>query len=432
MADIFCRSVDGNNANDGSTRALAKKTLEDNGMSSAGDGAMIAAGAGGRVFCADDHAQTEAATITLSGGTINAPIQILSTDFSTNGSGVPDLKAGASIIATGGGSITFNSYLYSYGITYSTNDDFIFATIHIMYTFERGIMKFTGAGGKLFLNGGERVTFLDTEVNFNISSQGFRVNIGHLRWFGGSVTGISPATLIDIVSLQGRVEIRDVDLSIISGNLLDPVGGVSLYSLLLERCKIHPSLTILQRPISTGGVFVKLHSSDSEDTTIAIHEEHYEGTIIDETTIVRTGGMSDGTTPLSLKMTTNANAIEFLQPLVSPPIADWTDRTSLTNFDIEIAIDSATILNNNDVWMELESPGSDAQGIITSTKLSNILGTPTELTASPASWPNLSGSGKKYRLRATVTPGKVGPITARIYSAKPSVSIYYDSIITQS
>ena len=143
--------------------------------------------------------------------------------------------------------------------------------------------------------------------------------------------------------------------------------------------------------------------------------------------------MSDGTTPLSLKMTTNANAVEFLRPLVSPPITMWTDSLTEKTFTIEGIIDSATNIQNDEIAVEFEHPGADAQGDIVSSKLSGILGTPSDVPASTVDWDTTGMSNpNKFKLQGTFTPLKVGPVTARVYLYKPSTTAYIDFKITES
>jgi len=76
-AVVYLRSSDGNNADSGATWALAKATLADTG----GTGALTAAGAGGTVYVSDNHAETQATTMTLaSPGTAASPVRIICVD----------------------------------------------------------------------------------------------------------------------------------------------------------------------------------------------------------------------------------------------------------------------------------------------------------------------------------------------------------------
>lgn len=427
-ADIYLRSTDGNDADDGSTWALAKATLVS---------ALTATGAGGRVFMSDNHAETQFGAITLTGGTINAPIQVISVNDAGDPEPPTSVLAGGSVSQTSTtADIAFDGYAYMYGVTFSSKRDFTWQDLEVKWIYDTCIFNLTGGNDEWIVGSVDEDVFVfmkNCTIDLGFSTNIIRINKGgKMEWVGGSLSGTIPTVLFNSLSRSVDIKMRDFDLSSLSTSLIDPTGTTGFFKVLLERCKLHASLTVLQNPIQTPGSYVKLHSCDSGDTTYSIIEESYEGTVIDETTIVRTGGASDGTTSFSYKMTTNANAVEFVQPLISPPIVAWTTATTSTNYDVEIVIDSATTLNNDDVWMELETPGSDAQGVITTTRLSNILSTPSELTASTETWSGVGGLEKKYRLRGTVAPGKAGPVTARIFLARPSTVIYVDMLITES
>ena len=434
MADIFCRSIDGNNANDGSTRALAKKTLEDNGMSSTGNGALTAAGAGGRVLAAHDHAQTEAATIILIGGLISTPIQLLSTDFSTNGSGVPDERSGASVKNTGAGNdIDLRGYAYVSGFTIEAIDDILVSAVSSKWVFDKNsILRLPTAGGGIVIGlgtGDNNLSLLDSNIDMSNSGSIGLFRGAVFNWVQGSFVN-TPSVVLFENGIGGTAIVRDVDLSSITSALVAPDGVLGKFSVLFERCKLNASVTVISSAInSVVGTNVRLHSCDSADTTFSIHEEHFEGTIIEETTIVRTGGASDGITPLSLKMTSNANALEFVQPLVSPPLSTNKIKTlGLKTLTVEFIHDSLTNLQNDEIWMEVEdSTGATAQGRITNDKLTSILGTPADQPSSTATW-DTSGltNPNKQKLSVDITLLKIGPITVRVYLAKPSTTAYLD------
>lgn len=84
--------------------------------------------------------------------------------------------------------------------------------------------------------------------------------------------------------------------------------------------------------------------------------------------------------------------------------------------------------------MELEYPANatDGLGAIAKDKCA-ILGTPADQTASTETWATTGMTNpNKFKLSVTVTPGKAGPITARVYLAKPSTTVYIDPLITES
>ncbi|MGR3302398.1 MAG: hypothetical protein ACUZ8I_07815 [Candidatus Scalindua sp.] len=430
MADIYLRSGDGDNADDGSTWDLAKKTLEDNGMSSTGTGAILAAGAGGRVFMSSDHAQIEAVNITVIVGTINSPLQILSVD-DTQPEGSEVLKAGGSVSV---GNLTQRGYMYSHGVTFLIGGTYFISSAESRIIMEDVTMNVTPTNGKLSIGSGGfdiELILINSTINFSFSNQNIQVKNGaKFQWFGGSLTGTALTALFKNFDRSGFIHMRNIDMSGQSGSLLTPISSEQFIDILLERCKLHASLTILSTAITgTAAYRVRLHSCDSANTTYNFIEEHYEGTIIDETTIVRTGGQSDGTTPLSLKMTTNANAIEFLQPLVSPPLSTRKIKIlGLKTLTVEFIHDSLINLQNDEIWMEAEdSTGATVQGRITNDKMTSILGTPADQPSSTATW-DTSGltNPNTQKLSVDITLLKLGPITLRVYLAKPSTTAYLD------
>lgn len=449
MATVYVRSSDGDNGDNGSTWALAKKTLEDGGMSSTGDGAITAAGAGGTIFASSaSHAQTEASNVALGGGTIDAPIRIYSVD-DTQAEGSEVLATGASIATTGATpDIDMNGYLYFHGFTITTLSTMRFSSpaAETKLVFEKCSLFITGTnGGRVEMGISGRDVFIvwvNTTLNFNNNSQQIRPT-GNVRflWLGGAFVGTSPSNFLTSLITGGNVVLRNVDLSPISGNLIVPGISQSFFDFKFERCKLNAGVTIISTAIPGAGMYnIRLQSCDSGDTTYSFIEEYYEGTNIDETTIVRTGGASDGTTSQSIKMVSNTHSIEIIQPLVSPPIVAWTDATGSTTFTIEFIHDSVTDLQDDEIWMELEYPGADAQGVIARDVMGasnddevDPLGTPANQTTSSETWTTTGMSNPNtQKLSVTVTPGKIGPVTVRVYLGKASTTVYVDQVITES
>lgn len=429
MADIYLRSSDGSDGDDGSTWALAKATLA---------AAITAAGAGGRGFVSDNHAESAASGKTLSGGTINAPVQILSVNDSGNPEPPTAILAGGTVTTTGANDITVRGYLHFVGITLSSAQNILFTGAESKITMQSSTLNLSGATGNISIGSSDTDTNLilnsQTITFANAANEIVMAFAGSLVWIGGSLTGTAPSQLFDAMNRGAFVNMRDVDISGASGDLVDPTGTTGFFDILLERCKLHASLTVLENAIPAPGSYrVRLHSCDSGDTTYNIIEDSYEGTVIDETTIVKTSGASDGTTSQSLKMTSNANAVEFVQPLVSPPITAWTEKTASTTYSIEIIIDSATDLDDDEIWMEFEYPGADAQGDLADDRAADLLATPAAQATSTALWTTTGMSNPNMqKLSVTVTPGKIGPVTARVYLAKPSTTVYVNQLITES
>lgn len=181
---------------------------------------------------------------------------------------------------------------------------------------------------------------------------------------------------------------------------------------------------------------IKLHHCSDGNRAYDFQEVSLEGICSDETTIVRTGGASDGTTPISIKMVSSAaeGIRESVNGLESPPIHGFTDSTTSKTFTIEVVHDSLTALKNNEIWMSLEYPANNTDGLgaIAFSKCAP-LGTPADIPDSTEGWTTTGMTNPNTRkLLVTVTPGKAGPIAARVYLAKASTTVYVDPKIAEA
>ena len=261
---------------------------------------------------------------------------------------------------------------------------------------------------------------------------------GYFGWFGGSV--VAPkgvASLIKTSFNQAvQAEICNVNLNPVGNNILfDNSNGAYVCDILFSRCKLPSSPTILSGTINNfADSKIRLHHCSSSNAAYDFYEECYYGTVQDETTIVRTGGASDGVTGISHKMVSSAGTVEFApsSALGSPPITTWNTATSSKTFTIEVVHDSATALQNDEIWVELEYPADNSSGLgaVASSQCAQ-LGTPADIPDSSASWTTTGMTNPNTRkLSVTVTPGKAGPVTAKVYLAKASTTVYVDPLIT--
>jgi hypothetical protein len=420
MATKYVDSIGGDDTT-GDSWATAYATLQQG---------LTGAGAGGLVYIEDNHSETPSGLLTLtSSGTPASPTQVICASSADT-----SLSTGA-LVGKTTGATTFVGYCWVYGVTFKTKDDFRLESGSSYWRFEQCLMEFDHTSVRDFTigasgNGQYVAHFVNTDVKFGATTQFFLLNSGKFLWEGGAVdsAGSAPAVFAKNGSRSTAVIIRDVDLSHISGNLMEWDTAVT-GTVEIQNCKLHASVTPLSGSVAQWGQSLKLHRCDSANNTYEFQEELYQGTNSQDTSIYLNA--TDGTTPLSIKMVTNANSLEEYSSLSSPPITAWTDSVSSTTFTVELAIDSATTLNDDDVWIEWVTPGSDAQGVKSSSRMAP-LGTPSELTTSSASWTGLGGSPKKYKISRTVTPGKAGLVTAVVHSAKPSTTIYADPYITEA
>jgi hypothetical protein len=105
-----------------------------------------------------------------------------------------------------------------------------------------------------------------------------------------------------------------------------------------------------------------LHNSDNADTNYVLWEELIFGSVRHDTGIYNDAGATDGTTRISWKMVSNANAEYPLAPLRSPEIVQWNESTgSSKTVTVEIVHNSqgsgsGGALTDREAWLEVVYP----------------------------------------------------------------------------
>jgi hypothetical protein len=136
-----------------------------------------------------------------------------------------------------------------------------------------------------------------------------------------------------------------------------------------------------------------------------------------------------------MKIVSNAFASEPSNPLVSPAIHGWTDSTTEKTFTIECVWDSATAIQDDEVWMELFYPENSSNGLgeLARDRMASVIASPADQATSTVAWTTTGITNvSQFKLSVTVTPGAAGPITARVHLAKASTTIYVDPMIVES
>jgi hypothetical protein len=435
VAVIYLRSTDGSDASDGLTWANAKATLA---------AALTAAGAGGTVYVSDNHAETQASAMTLtSPGTAASPVTVICVNDAGDPEPPTQLATTGTVSTTGTNSINFAGFAYVYGITFfagdvASNAGFFFQSASPWWwTCEQCVFDFTTSSAnnpRLFVginstaSDDSQLELIDSDLNFGNAAQGIVVRCP-LVWKGGSILGTAPTVLM-IASGAGKTGhaiVRGVDLSAMgSGTSLVDAANGNHQDYIFENCKLGSSVAVTTGSVAgQGGVTVELVNCDSADTNYRYCKKVYQGEITHETTIVRTGGASDGTTPISRKMVSSANS-KFYSPLVLEVDQFWNESTSELTVTVEVVTDNVT-LTDAEAWLEVEYLGTSGFPISTfiSDRASNILSTPANQTTSTETWTTTGlATPVKQKFSVTFTPAEKGVIKARVMLAKASTTMY--------
>lgn len=413
--------------------------------------AFAGSSAGDVLYVSEDHVETTAAAVTLtSPGTAASPCQIICVDHAGTVPPVSaDLRTTATVSTTGASTIAFAGFAYSEGVTYSSGDSSNAASISFNSTsawcweIRNCGLKLNNTSSSSRINIGtsaqviEKLILRNVVLTFGATGQGIQMSHVMFEWLNATsaLGGTIPTTLFNTATRLADVKITGVDLSAAgSGKNLINVAGTGAFFRLLD-CKLGSSVAITTgtHP-GPGGTEVTLVNCDSADTNYRYHKQDYRGTITNETTIVRTGGASDGTTPVSRKMVSTANT-KFYSPLESDWIRLWNESTSSITLTIPVITDNVT-LKDNDAWIEVEYLGTASfpLGNYASDAPADVLNAGTNQATDAASTWTTTGltTPVKQSLSVTFTPAHKGVIRARVMLAKASATMYFDPLVQVS
>lgn len=441
MATLYLRSTDGSDADDGSTWALAKASID----STDGIGSVDAAG--DTIYVSGNHAESTAGAVVFScAGTLALPSKIIC----VNDAAQPPTAVAttATMTTTGTSAWTLRGSFYMYGITFNTGTGGNAVSL-IQADVDQDCQLYENCNFKLVASSASyvqigtansgvesKVTWKNCGLSFAAAANHLRPGMTEFKWEGGSLLAgtASPTALITPQSNHINVEISGVDLSQgAAGMNIVTANAAATGKVVLRNCKLPASWSgALGAPT---GYFVRneMHNCDSADTNYRMWIEDYAGSIKSETTIVRTGGASDGTTALAWKMVTSANAEYPIILLVSPEGALWNDTTGASKtLTVEIVHDSqgagsGSKFQDDEVWLEvmaLTTSGFPLGAWITDCK-ADVLAAAANQADSSETWTTTGlTTPVKQALSVTFTPQEKGVITWRVVCAKASKTLY--------
>jgi hypothetical protein len=338
--------------------------------------AFAAKAAGDDFWVAHDHAQTQASTLTLtSPGTVASPCRVMC--VSRSGSTPPvsaDLATTATVTTTAANVINISGgNTYWYGIIFNCGSGAVSSVITVndsVNSFEACSLRKLGTSGStsaiIFGSSASGTASLsaliNTTVQFGSTGDGISIRGSPLFWrnTASAILGATlPTILFRAASNQGTtVLVEGVDLSALGSGATFVGAILSPQRFLFKDCKLGASVTVAATPTAQGGAETVLIRCDSGDTNYRTEKYRYEGTQTTETTIVRTGGASDGATPIAWKIITTANSKRYL-PFEAMPISIWNETTgSAITLTIQGIWGGGAVPTNADIWMDVEYLGT--------------------------------------------------------------------------
>ena len=388
---------------------------------------LTAAVAGDDIYIASDHAEPVAGSaITYTAlGTVSAPNRIF---VAPTSSSFPPVAADLVHVPT----VTLSSNIaaanittagvvsHCEGIIWSSGTAALQANVHFggNWNLENCAVVLANSAAnsavRVTATGTARIVWNNVTVQFGATGQGLQAQGGEFLWKNtpSALLGVMPTSLFTVAGF-GVVLLRGVDLSALSSkNLIAPSLSSALYMTMVG-CKEPAAWT---RMGAQAADFVTLVGERCENG--AVHYSKYKedifGTQTTETTIVRTGGASDGVTPNSWKIDTQTKAKTRLdKPFRSTPIVIWNDVSGVAR-TVTVYGAWTALPTNADIWLEVDYLGSSASPLLSmaSTKVATPISTPASVATDASAW--ASSPGTAFKLVATMTPAVKGPFTIRV------------------
>lgn len=436
MGNLYVRSTDGNDADDGSTWALAKATIA---------GAAAIDAAGDTIFVSQAHSEVASTTYTVAlAGTAAAPTRLI---CASDAAEPPTATAQTAVIsATGSINMTVSGNAYVFGLSLNNGTAAASPLISLIgqQVYERCNFRLNGSSssGRIYVGaetaGAGRVVWKNCNAKLVGAGQFIDGSNGtFFEWIGGALESGTVVTtgLFGNGAQAGSVRssvmhIEGVDLSAGPTNmdLVQPgiAGGLLVR---LRDCKLPAGWT--GRPVSAssteGALKVALWNCSAGSTNYDFWVvEPLIGDVKSDAAVYKTG--FSGGTAHSMKLTSTANVGYALQLNSLDLFADNATTGSPVTATVEVVTDGVT-LTDGECWLEvmyMSASGSPLGTWISDAK-ADVLATAAAQTASAQGWTTTGlASPVTQKLSVTFTPQKAGYVMGRVVLAKPSTTVYVD------
>lgn len=384
MANLFLRSTDGADADNGSTWALAKASIDNV------DGITFVDAAGDIIYVSDNHAESTAGNVTAAfAGTLASPVQVLCVDDAGDPASPTTLANTGSIGVTGANDLTITGVAYIRGI------QFLLGTtggaLCILGNTDQSYLQFndclfyaqsatSGARitiGSLSTTVESTIIWTAVDVRFSATTSYIGVSGGNWRWTGGSVLAVGSdiTTLVTVTAVHVNILIENVDLTGCDATLsVFSVSAAGMGRAVIRNCKMPASWSGSVGTTPTGfNTRLELYNCDNADTNYRLWLRDYTGDVTSDDALYRAPGlgasswMYNGTTQvvgISHKYATTANAEYPLLGLVGQELAGLNTTTDPTTSHVVTCYFTTpgqadfTPLSNKDIGLTVQYPGT--------------------------------------------------------------------------
>ena len=390
------------------------------------------AAAGDDVLFADNHSESVYPFPTFSNGDPNNPITFISTDSTTGlySAGATISQPNAS--AMFGSSVSARGFNFemTYGVTFGGSsatprgDVFRFDECNFIglqpYP---NTLRVSNYLKSLIFNSCNFLFTNSMSININAFAQSELIANGCLFNNFNTLITVQPVHETNPVKKFINCSFPDTDYIIAVGQSAEKIE--------LHHCNLKSGFSLFSgTPHSEEVLVINSDVSTLSNPQMGITKVgSARGEVTSSTTAYRSSGANDGTQDYSWQMVSTSVAKENKVFLEAMPITKYVDSGSQT---ITVYIAGGSSLNDDDFWIEVESPSElaspTAQGKFRTTK-PDPLATPTALTSDTSSWTG-TGVGTAQKVEVAISPTIAGTVTVRCYLAKPSTTVYVDPKIS--
>lgn len=338
---------------------------------------------GGTLYVSSAHAETQAATITISG--LSGGQIICVQDAGSIPPTASNITTGASVTVTGSShSIALSNTNTEYnGLSFSGTSIIQFGG---SATFQRCRNCAVTAGGADITNT-NLVELINTPIALAAGASGFALNSGQLIWRDTptalSAPGGWPISAFTVGG-TGSALFEGVDLSAFAGTQL--FSSSTTTRVTVSRCKL-PSTSLSAAITVLQGCVIDFIDCDAGGNTYNTQRSIAGLTQAMSTSVVATSGASDGTTAYSWSLTGTTQALTWSAYAECMPIYVWNSVTGTNRtVSIQAAYVGTTLPDNSDIWLDVRYFGtaSSTFASVATTGLATILSSPTSWSSSGA------------------------------------------------
>ncbi len=401
-----------------------------NCLSSVSGGKNVLGSTDHQVFLSSDHAETQATALTIGTGFVNR-IKVISAD--RTGSIPPaqaDYLPGAAVSTTGASAITISPPWTEFrGITFTAGSGATAANLNLGTS---GVLAFfdctlalgtTSVAASVSVSSTTWVRLFNTTISFGGTTRTSGIiwgNHGVLEWFDtpSAISGNSPTTLFNMSSNFSKILMcAGLDLSGFSGTTL-ALGNANgqIIEARFRNCRLGTTT------VSPNGLAFRVEFVNCATDGANYQRSRFDwmGDVTTSSSTYRSGGATDGTTPISRTMinvsdTDNAHPTEL-------HLWQWNDTVG-SPLTATVEISGSVALKDDEIWLEIEYLGNASYPISSLVDdRADILGTAANQDSSSATW--ISGGAVNQKLVSpSFTPQMKGLVHGVVKLTKFSATV---------